>query len=71
MTARQRNQEDMKSGTIRRIRAVALSITGATGPSGPSINGVYEPTDEICGALIVLVEAVVHFVANVSTSMLC
>lgn len=49
VTARQRNQEDMKSGTIRRIRAVALSISGATGPSGPSINGIYEPTEEICG----------------------
>ena len=40
----------MNSGQIRRIRAVAVNISGATGPSGPSINGIYEPTDEICGA---------------------
>lgn len=49
VTARQRNEEDIKAGSIRRIRAVPVFINGATGPSGPCINGIYEPTDEICG----------------------
>ncbi len=49
VTAKQRHEEDMKAGSIRRIRATPVRISGATGPSGPSINGVYEPTDEICG----------------------
>jgi hypothetical protein len=49
LTAKQRQEEDMKAGSIRRIRATPVKITGATGPSGPSINGIYEPTDEICG----------------------
>ena len=31
------------------MRASPVRIQGATGPSGPSINGIYEPTDEICG----------------------
>lgn len=49
VTAKQRHEEDLKAGTVRRIRATPVRITGATGPSGPSINGIYEPTDEICG----------------------
>jgi hypothetical protein len=49
VTAKQRHEEDLKSGSMRRIRATPVRITGATGPSGPSINGIYEPTDEICG----------------------
>eukprot|EP01036_Dinobryon_divergens_P033733 gene33733-43594_t len=49
VTARQRLQDDIRSGTLRRLRAVPVCISGATGPSGPSINGIYEPTDEICG----------------------
>jgi hypothetical protein len=49
LTAKQRNEEDMKAGSIRRLRATPVRISGASGPSGPSINGVYEPTDEICG----------------------
>lgn len=49
LTAKQRNEEDMKAGSIRRIRATPVRITGAMGPSGQSINGIYEPTDEICG----------------------
>ena len=31
------------------MRASPVRIQGAAGPSGPSINGIYEPTDEICG----------------------
>eukprot|EP01039_Chlorochromonas_danica_P010145 gene10145-11228_t len=49
VTAKQRHEEDMKSGAMRRMRATPVKISGATGPSGPSINGIYEPTDEICG----------------------
>ena len=49
LTAKQRNEEDMRAGSVRRLRATPVRIAGATGPSGPSINGVYEPTDEICG----------------------
>jgi hypothetical protein len=49
VTAKQRHEEDMKAGSLRRIRATPVRISGATGPSGPSINGIYEPTEEICG----------------------
>lgn len=49
LTAKQRHEDDLKAGSIRRIRATPVRITGATGPSGPSINGIYEPTDECCG----------------------
>lgn len=49
VSAKQRCQEDLKAGALRRLRAVPVCIVGATGPSGPSINGIYEPTDEICG----------------------
>lgn len=49
VTAKQRHDEDTKAGTVRRIRATPVKISGATGPSGPSINGIYEPTEEICG----------------------
>lgn len=49
VTAKRRHEEDMNSGSVRRIRATPVRISGATGPSGPSINGIYEPTDEICG----------------------
>lgn len=49
ITAKQRNEEDAKAGGTRRIRATPVKISGATGPSGPSINGIYEPTDEISG----------------------
>jgi hypothetical protein len=49
VTAKQRHEDDLKAGSIRRIRATPVRISGATGPSGPSINGIYEPTDECCG----------------------
>ena len=40
----QRIEEDQKAGSLRRLRATPVKINGATGPSGTSINGVYEPT---------------------------
>lgn len=49
VTAKQRHEDDLKHGSLRRIRATPVRITGATGPSGPSINGIYEPTEECCG----------------------
>lgn len=36
VSARQRKEEDIKAGTLRRIRAVPVNIAGATGPSGSS-----------------------------------
>jgi hypothetical protein len=48
-TAKQRREEDRKIGAIRYQEAIAVDIRGAYGPSASSINGVYEPTTEICG----------------------
>lgn len=49
ITAKQRREEDRKAGAERRAQAVPVDVRGATGPSATSINGVYEPTNEICG----------------------
>ena len=49
VTAKQRREEDRKLGAERRAQAVPVDVRGATGPSASSINGVYEPTNEICG----------------------
>ncbi len=48
-TAKRRRDEDRKLGTERKASAVSVDIRGAIGPSASSINGVYDPTDEICG----------------------
>ena len=48
-TAKRRREEDRKLGTERKLAAVSVDIRGAVGPSASSINGVYDPTDEICG----------------------
>ena len=48
-TAKRRRDEDRKLGTERKASAVSVDIRGAVGPSASSINGVYDPTDEICG----------------------
>jgi hypothetical protein len=49
VTAKQRREEDRRLGAERRAQAVPVDVRGATGPSASSINGVYEPTNEICG----------------------
>ena len=49
VTVKQRQAEDKRIGAERRANAVPCDIRGAQGPSASSINGVYEPTDEICG----------------------
>ena len=49
MTAKQRREEDRKFGAERKAQAVPVDIRGAYGPSASSINGIYEPTNEICG----------------------
>jgi len=49
LTAKHRREEDTRIGAERRAKAVPVDIRGAQGPSASSINGVYEPTDEICG----------------------
>ena len=49
MTAKQRREEDRKFGAERKAQAVPVDIRGAYGPSASSINGIYEPTSEICG----------------------
>ncbi|CAK9250495.1 unnamed protein product [Sphagnum jensenii] len=49
VTAKKRRDEDRKIGAERYSQAVAVDIRGAYGPSATSINGMYEPTSEICG----------------------
>ena len=49
VTAKQRREEDRKLGAERRAQAVPVDVRGANGPSASSINGVYEPSNEICG----------------------
>ena len=49
MTLKQRREEDKRIGTERRLQAVPVDIRGSRGPSAASINGVYIPTNEICG----------------------
>jgi hypothetical protein len=49
VTAKQRREEDRKYGAERRAQAAPVDIRGAHGPSASSINGVYEPSNEICG----------------------
>ena len=49
VTAKQRRDEDRKIGAERYSQAVAVDIRGAYGPSATSINGIYEPSSEICG----------------------
>ncbi len=46
---KQRLEEDRMAGTERRLQATPVDIRGAHGPSASSINGVYEPTSEVCG----------------------
>ena len=48
-TAKRRRDEDRKLGSERRASAVSVDIRGAMGPSASSINGIYDPTDDICG----------------------
>ena len=49
VTAKQRREEDKKAGAERRSQSVPVDVRGAYGPSATSINGVYEPTSEVCG----------------------
>lgn len=49
VTAKQRREEDRKVGAERYSQAIPVDIRGAYGPSATSINGVFEPTNEICG----------------------
>lgn len=49
LTAKSRRDEDKRIGAERRTHALIVDIRGARGPSASSINGIYEPTDEICG----------------------
>lgn len=49
VTAKQRREEDKKAGAERRAQSVSVDVRGAYGPSATSINGVYEPTSEVCG----------------------
>lgn len=49
ITAKQRREEDRKSGAERFAQSVPVDIRGAYGPSASSINGIYEPTGEVCG----------------------
>ena len=49
VTAKQRREEDKKAGAERRAQSVPVDVRGAYGPSATSINGVYEPTSEVCG----------------------
>lgn len=49
VTAKQRREEDRKIGAERYSQAIPVDIRGAYGPSATSINGVFEPTNEICG----------------------
>ena len=49
LTAKERREEDKNIGAERRALATTVDIRGAQGPSASSINGVYDPTDEICG----------------------
>ena len=46
---KQRLEEDRLAGAERRLQATPVDIRGAHGPSASSINGVYEPTSEVCG----------------------
>jgi hypothetical protein len=49
LSAKKRREEDRRIGTERKALSVPVDVRGALGPSASSINGVYEPTDEICG----------------------
>jgi hypothetical protein len=49
ITFKQRREEDRIAGAERRLQATPVDIRGAHGPSATSINGVYEPTNEVCG----------------------
>jgi hypothetical protein len=49
VTFKQRREEDRIAGAERRLQATPVDIRGAHGPSASSINGVYEPTTEVCG----------------------
>ena len=49
LTVEQRRKEDQRLGAARRAQAVPVDIRGATGPNASLVNGVYEPTKEICG----------------------
>ena len=49
VTAKQRRDEDRKIGAERLAESIPVDIRGAYGPSATSINGIYEPTSEICG----------------------
>jgi hypothetical protein len=49
VTFKVRKEEDRIAGAERRLQATPVDIRGAHGPSASSINGVYEPTSEVCG----------------------
>ena len=49
LTVEQRRKEDQRLGAARRAQAVPVDIRGATGPYASKVNGIYEPTDELCG----------------------
>lgn len=49
VTAKQRREEDKRAGAERLAQSVPVDIRGALGPSASSINGIYEPTNEVCG----------------------
>ena len=40
---------EFRAGAERYAAAVPVDIRGTFGPSASSINGIYEPTPEVCG----------------------
>jgi hypothetical protein len=56
-----RTVNDRECYEKRRIHCVPLDIRGATGPRGGTINGVFDPTDEMRGGYFFLIDFIFYF----------